>query len=300
MNLERFHLLPAANPMLPETVLGVVPAGEVVACDFHVAGAEGGEEVPGGYRLGRLLNIDHHAPTPRMARMISSTNLAIAQVNAAPVDPSAAIVLNHTDCDSVLSGGIAAGLLAPGRRYGDAAIAADHTGEPDTLADLLQGLQPLRDLHLSFSSLAALEEGRALSPVAAERLLRRQADRAQAAQYVRQGRFRTNGCVAWAVLDERLDAAFLPALLPDACLILLAVPMRGDGDRWEAKVRLGLSAPPGMSLHALELGGFDPAWGGRWNAGSNRRAGGTLLPVESYAAALGERVERFPGTGDPA
>lgn len=289
---ERLLLLPARNPMRPESVLAAKADGLVVACDFHVEGAEAGTEVPGGYQLGRILNVDHHAPTQRMARIVSSTNLAIAQVHAAHADPDAAIVLNHTDCDSILSGAIMAGLLPPDPRFGEAAIAADHTGEEDPIADLLQALQPCRDPGLSLRSLAALRNGDPLEPVAAERLASRLQDRGRAERYVSEERFHSAGCVRWAVLERAIDGTFLPSLLPDACVILLATPMKGDAGRWEAKLRLGLAAPEGFSLHDLGIGDFDPGFGCRWNAGSNKRAGGTPLPAADYAVRLADAIDR--------
>lgn len=290
--LRRIHLLAEANPMPAEVVLRAVPDGPVAACDFHVEGITRGEEAPGGYRLGRLLNVDHHAPTPRMARRVSSTNLAIAQVAAEPGREYAGVVLNHTDCDSVLSAGIMAGLLPPEPRFGEAAVAADHTGEEDAVADLLQSLERLRDFELSLRSLRALMERRPLEAAAEEGVKRRERRRAAAERFVAEGRFHAAGPVTFAVLDHAVDGAFFPALLPGACVILLAVPMDGRPDRWEAKLRLGTAAPPGFSLHDLGIGEFDPAFGGRWNAGANRRAGGTALPVERYAAELAVRAAR--------
>jgi hypothetical protein len=66
----------------------------------------------------------------------------------------------------------------------------------------------------------------------------------------------------------------------------------GVEGRREAKLRLGLAAPPGLSLHDLRIEEFDSAFGGRWNAGANRRAGGTTLPMDAYAAALEQRLTR--------
>jgi hypothetical protein len=288
------HLLPANNPMRPGTVLSVHPSNQVLACDFYVEGAEKGEEVPGGYRLGRLLNIDHHAPTPRMSRMISSTNLAIEQIRAGGVEHGALVVLNHTDCDSVLSGAIMAGLLPPDPAYGIAAIAADHTGEVNAIADLLQALEPLRDPCVSLESLATLEHGGPLTPTVARRLEEREGDRRRAERYVAEGRFQIIGKLAWAELDSAIDACFFPALLPDVWLILLVMPLADRPNRREVKVRLGLAASPGLTLHDLDIGGIDPAFGGRWNAGSNRRAGGTSLPAATYARALSNRLAAQP------
>jgi hypothetical protein len=90
--------------------------GAIVACDFYVDGSEHGREVPGGYEIGSILNVDHHAPSERMARQISSTNLAIDHVRRfGPAKPDTLVVISHTDCDSVLSSCIMAGELEPER-----------------------------------------------------------------------------------------------------------------------------------------------------------------------------------------
>ena len=64
-------------------------------------------------------------------------------------------------------------------------------------------------------------------------------------------------------------------------MILLLSP-RIDSNRWDAKMRLGLGAPEGVSLHDLRSKRFDPAFAGRWNAGSNARNGGTDMKPDDY------------------
>lgn len=286
------RLIDVSNTVLPEALSERFPETRIAACDFYVKGAENGRAVPGGYELGQILNVDHHAPTERMARRISSTNLALAHLAQNGVeDVAGEVVINHTDCDSVLSAALMCGLIVPDARYGAAAIAADHTGEENPIADLLQALDPVRDFGFSLHSLRMLEDGRELSRTAVEMVGRRASHRVRAAEFVAGGAFHWRGCLAFASLDERIDSTFLPSLLPDACLILVSLPM-GAGARREMKLRLGVAAPPGLTLHSLRIEEFDPAFGGRWNAGSNRRSGGTALPVEAYVAALEERLAR--------
>jgi hypothetical protein len=163
------RLIDISRSVSPDTLLGLVPEGRITACDFYVSGAETGLEVPGGYQLGRILNIDHHAPAARMARQVSSTNLALEHLaGSGDPAPADAVVINHTDCDNVLSAALLCGLLEPDARYGAAAIAADHTGQENPIADLLQALDPLRDFEFSLNSLTLLERGQPLSPTAAE------------------------------------------------------------------------------------------------------------------------------------
>jgi hypothetical protein len=151
-----------------------------------VSGAEHGQEVAGGFLLGDVLNIDHHAPSPRMDRPVSSATLAIAHLRAAGL-PHGTIVLNHTDCDSILSAGIASGRLAPEDRFSEAAIAADHTGADNEIADLLQALDGRRDLRLSFRSLDRLLRGESLEKTAEDGLAERRRKRRAAADVVRRG-----------------------------------------------------------------------------------------------------------------
>jgi hypothetical protein len=74
---------------------------------------------------------------------------------------------------------------------------------------------------------------------------------------------------------------------------VLATPHCVHPDRLEIKLRLGHAAPSGFSLHALGVRDFDAAYGGRWNAGSSRRGGGTKLPLDAFVARLETRVSEY-------
>ncbi len=292
-------LLPVFRAGSLDDLLARYPTGEILACDFYIAGAELGTDVPGGYRLGtRVLNIDHHAPTARMSRAVSATNLAL-DWRAANIDtPSesrqaadqAIVVINHTDCDSILSSGIVSGRLGALPVYGRAALAADHTGEANEIADALQALEPWRDAELSFAALRAVEMGAALPEQATEALARWRHKRDCAAHYVSQGTVASDGLMAFGILDGEIDGIFFPPLLPDAVLILLAVPKPNEVGCWVMELRLGARAPEGFTIHDLHMTDFDRAYGGRWNAGSNARAGGTTIPPARYADEVRRRL----------
>lgn len=287
---KRIRLLPLTGSVAPGA-LEPLGAGPIYACDCYVEGAERGLEVPGGYQLGRIINVDHHAPTLRMARFVSSANLALCHVEAAgTAGPGDVIVVTHSDCDSVLSSAIVAGLLEADERLGAAAVAADHTGAEDLIADLLQSLDPLRNLDLSFESLVCLLNGRPLPGSAKVALEERQRRRANAEAAVASGRVRVTGRLAFAVLDGRVDSEFFPALLPAAAVILLATQLPTDPGRWQMKLRLGPAAPAGFTLEMIGLREFDPAYGGRWNAGANKRGGGSAVAPEAYAAEVDRRL----------
>ncbi len=54
-----------------------------------------------------------------------------------------------------------------------------------------------------------------------------------------------------------------------------------------------MAAPPGFTLFSLNLNeNLDPKVGGRWNAGSNKRGGGTSMPLEDYIAELNVLLEK--------
>lgn len=289
-------LLPVSRAGNLDELLARYPTGEILACDFYIAGAELGVDVSGGYRLHeRVLNIDHHAPTERMARAVSSTNLALDWRASASADPreaagQAVVVINHTDCDSILSAGIASGRLDPLPEYGKAALAADHTGEEDAIADTLQALEPWRDVELSFSSLRAIEMGAPLPDQARKALERWHYKRDCAAHYVAEGTVASDGLLAFGILDREIDGIFFPPLLPTAALVLLVSPRPNASDRWIMKLRLGRNAPEGFTIHDLHMTEFDTAYGGRWNAGSNARAGGTTIPPARYADEVRRRL----------
>lgn len=286
------RLLPERSVVTPEELRAQVGFGALHVCDFHVVGIEEGVRVPGGFEREDIVNIDHHAPVEEMERIVSSTNLALERVNVVGVaSEETEVVLHHTDCDSVLSAGIARGILMADDRFGAAAIAADHTGADDPIADLLQGLQGFRDLRLSLSSLQKLLEGKPLTEKAEQALAIRRREREGARELVLSGKLRNQGGLAWARYDGALDTALLPSLVPDAALIM--VTRKNRSGRWIMKLRLGLSAIPGSSLHRLGLHEFDPDFGGRWNAGSNRRAGGTTIDPAWYVRELKRRLPRL-------
>ncbi|MDQ6717453.1 MAG: hypothetical protein M3Z17_03775 [Gemmatimonadota bacterium] len=211
-------------------------------------------------------------------------------------------MINHTDCDSILSSAIVGGLLPPAISLGEAAIAADHTGEENTIADLLQGLdaessskpwdaQAARDrFRVGVRNVAHLLENQSLEAVAIDALAAQRNRRAKAARLVASNAFQMADGVAWAVFDKKVDGAFFPALLPDAAVILIAQEVE-RGTKWQIKTRLGLNRPDGFTLFDLAINEFDPSWGGRWNAGSTSRGGGTVSSPAEYAAEIGRRMQ---------
>jgi len=289
----RIDLRPATDNVSPQELEQAYLGGPIVmACDFYVGGAEKGATVPGGYRIGRIINVDHHAPTPRMSCFISSANLAIERVKELGLPQQDSIlVINHTDCDSVLSCAILSGELSPTEDLGDAAVAADHTGIENPIADLLQGMQHRRNYEFSLRNIKLLLAGKQLESDAANDLNVRQKKREYALNNV--AKFKFTDAVAFAEIEDAGDSEFYTSLLPKkVVVILLAIPIKSDPSKRIIKLRLSANAPKGLSLNALNVKEFDPNYGGRWNAGANKRGGGTSVPVEVYADEVATRLER--------
>lgn len=272
-------------PLIPRTSC-------VIACDFTIEGIEQASEIPGGYRKGQVINIDHHAPSRRMQQPITSTALACEYVRALGVVPDYwPIVLNHTDADSVLATLILTGMIKADGCYCDAALAADHTGEPSPIADLLNSMARHRDFGLSERNFFALTTGRALDQLAESELRHRHGERQRVQELVEEGIFQTQDGLAYTLKEEVIDTALLLPVLPEAKLIVTFNHLHHDSH--EVKIRLGLAAPKGMTLFNLGISTIDPNFGGRWNAGGNRRGGGTRLQPQDYLNRLEQLLANY-------
>jgi hypothetical protein len=141
------RLLPLRNTVGLWEALEASNANPTVVTDCYIEGVEKWRPVAWGWRTrveGReIFNIDHHAADARFYCPISSGNLAVRYVDSEGVlADSVPAIINHTDCDSVISAAILTGLLPPKQEFSDAVIAADHSGEPNPIADLLQAFGP--------------------------------------------------------------------------------------------------------------------------------------------------------------
>jgi hypothetical protein len=289
--VDGITLLPLTSKLSIETIRQSFPSGIVVACDVYVTGIETGVALGTGYEKEGIVNIDHHAPTTEMARAVSSGNLAIEWVTAnGPLDATVPIVINHTDCDSVISSLIMRGLLPPHEAFGVAVLAADHTGNENAIADLLQALDPLRDLNFSVRNLGLLLSGQALDAEAERLLQQRLEGRERARQCVSEGRAKNLGPLTLVTLDKKVGGEFFPAIFPDSVVIMSASPHEKNPGHWEVKLRLGQAAPTGFTLFDIGINDVDPGFGGRWNAGSNQRALGTLMDPAEYAKLISEKL----------
>jgi len=297
---SRIVLLPLSKSVSREAAMAASPANPVVVADCYVEHVETWTPRPWGWQTnsgGRIiLNVDHHAEDERFFRLVSSGNLAIQYVETQGALPGTVpVLINHTDCDSILSAAILTGLLPPDEAYGIAVIAADHTGEPNPIADLLQALDPLRDVELLLRNLHYLLRNEPMETQAVELLKKRLNDRCRAKELVQSGAFQMLGSVAVAKLtgDEKVAGELLPNVLPDAAVIISASPLDNGG--LETKVRLGMAAGSGETLHSLGVQQWERNFRGRWNAGSTKRSGGSTIDPILLAQRLAETLMKRRG-----
>jgi len=266
---------------------------KVFVCDTYIKGIEAGIVECNVLRLSNIISIDHHAPLAMFARKISSVNLAIGWVNEMGIaSDNDTVIITHTDYDSLITGLIMRGIVPPRKIFGDMAIIADHTGEENEMVDLLQSMSSAHDLEFSLRNLELWSSGKPIEKEAFEMLEGLKDERRRAEEAAKNGSFKNVGSVYYAKLDKKIESAFLTALIPEAAIILTFSPHRKYSGFWEVKTRLGKAAPEGLRLNELGIDGFDQFWGGRWNAGSNRRGQGTKIPIEEYAGLLNEKLEK--------
>jgi hypothetical protein len=280
---ERFarapiRLIPASNmPTAQDLEKRFPEAGRIFAVDFYVQGAEKGKVLlcDSGYQVNeRIVNIDHHAPDPRWERHVSSGVLAcqwVRQRGALRPDSGDVVVINHTDCDSVLSAMILTGVLPPHEQFEKAVVDADHRGTPNELADILQACSTTRDLSLLVGALSAFLKGEPASQRVREHLEELHSKRMAVSQIARRGGHPERNGVVLLECDRYLDSDLFLSHFPGARILVIGCPSDKMPSMTITRLRLGSAVESGASLHRLGISEFDPYFGGRFNAGSNKR-----------------------------
>lgn len=284
-------------------------------CDFYIDGIDqpGTAAFDGSsFRKGQIVNIDHHSEEPSMRRFVSSTNLALDYVGRNhDFKQDSSVVIHHTDADSTMTTLIMCGNVTRKQAiawgFDVAAIAADHTGEPNDIADLLQALrsgayqsQPTSErLIFSTQNLEKLLRRENIDSRAKVLLEGRLQERASLSEKVRRGDFNAigeNQEVAWLQFNatEDPDAVMLPALFPKSHVIFAVRSDPKMSGRYFMNVRLGKPAEGKFDLRDIMKIANIP-FGGRWNAGANKRKGGTELSPEEFAAKIYAALEEKIG-----
>lgn len=298
---RNIYLLPEQNGYNFDFIKSVVGSKQYFVCDFCLEdilqNARNGHKlnrVPGGYQINNCINVDHHAPTEEMAKEICSTNLAIEYVKANPDHnpDQCAIFIHHTDTDSVLASLILNKKLEPEDRFIQSALNADHYGTEDRIADLLEALKDKRDLHYSYDNLTKVINGSSLDYDANRLIEDRILERERATQLVQNGNFKNENGIFYAETTKNISLNLFLPLIPEAKILILSMPSKADPSKHEIKIRLGMSHPANLRLNNLQ---FSPendfGWQGRWNAGSNRRSGGTSKSLDEVVNTISQLTQ---------
>jgi hypothetical protein len=270
------HLIEKKLGNTPRELKDAFPNRKICVCDFYVEGSEHGKLTENGsIHFDDILIIDHHPALPEMRRHISSTTFANSHVTEhGPLDNRFAVLINHTDADSILSALIMCGVLKPREEYNTAAIAADHTGEENIISDLLQALEDDRNLPRSIEVLLRVLE---------KRLWVRDELKAMVDSHA----YNMCGSIPYMILDKKIDAGLLPWFFPDADAIVAGWIMpKGSKGKWGIKTRLGINTD-GVALNEMEL----PDTGGRWDGVSTTRHGGTNTEFEEYVRMVQKKID---------
>ncbi|MFZ2970519.1 MAG: hypothetical protein WA063_05190 [Minisyncoccia bacterium] len=268
----------------------------LLVCDAYIENIEQKTREGLIFRDKNVYSIDHHAPLSEYEKKISSTNLAIEYVREnGPIEKDFSVVTNHTDADSVLACLIMRGIIPPDERYGMAAIAADHTGEENEIADLLQAVRYERNLDLSVRSLQLLRDGKSIDGKAGDLLEKRHNDRRRAHELAKSDEIKKIEDVYYIELDKKIDPNFFVDAIPEAIIFMTFSPHKEYPEKLEARIRLGIAGiESGINLSKLGIeSAIDANWGGRWNAGSDKRGGGTDLSCEEYAYKLNDLLQNY-------
>lgn len=262
-----------------------------------------GVRLPYGYRVesdsGTITVIDHHVSDPYFERQSTGTLVLEFFVHHPEGLPEGARVgITHGDCDSVLAAGMLLGAIPPLPEFGEAVMSADHTFEKNHIADLLQaieGFPPLGggtmalfdredrttlipSIELSFKSLGQLLQGKELDPHVAQAFEGRLSARAAWEKRLLNGEITRypNGTLV-SVISENLTQdpypEFLKALVTDFSLILVFHQVPEKDDFNQVRALTGDSIPAHLSLgdDSIITPELVPGFGGRKDAGSNRR-----------------------------
>jgi hypothetical protein len=288
---DRVFLIEPREEYSSDELITAFPGRPICCCGFRIAWGESRSySTPEGVILSEdLASVDNHRGLDTYpSQEITSTTIAIDYVRKHGLGCEYVCIVNRVDADSVLSALIMSGVLKPSDEWVRASLAAEHTGEANPVADLLQSLEPDRDLDRSIDALVKVTQ--------------RLKSRDRLRQYVKKGRFRRKGDVAYVVLGEgeQLDSALLPSVafedadLSSAWVFLAASPVLGKSGFWRIWLRLGRAAEisdddynnfkiPPTSLHMFDLSGsFDVTW--------QAADGETNIEPEEFVRCLDERL----------
>lgn len=260
---------------------------KICICDFYVEGAENWNYQNNILKEGNFINIDHHSPITQLRKHISSGNIAKKYVQKYNIlDDDYFVIVNHLDCDSIISSFIMLGILEPTQELMRSVIAADHTGEENQISDLLQSVEHTRNIDFIANNLFKLMKGQKLENEAIQMMAIRRKNRERIDSMIKSNKYQKEGKISYFITDSNLDPTLLVSLLPQSKAIMVSSKSKKDVNKWIHRIRLGMNEE-NKSLKEIDL----PDFGGRWNAGSTRRHGGTLIEPKEYARILNNKLK---------
>jgi hypothetical protein len=297
---------------------------KIYACDFLVKNIEAHEKDGGEYfEWDNILNLDHHSDaTSLMGKKMTSTTMGINYLRKNPrlVVQSGSVFTHHSDCDSISSTLIMNGTILPELHdiFAEASVAADYTGKPNPIADLMQALKHgptgvagknasaefnkekyefvVRNLELFLS-------GKEIE-IEAQRLLERHlAQREELKAMKERNEYKSVGPNEEIVYIEtdpnaKYDATMLVDIHSKAKIIFTYLKnITTDGEGGEKKegyiinARAGQNVPAGFDIRKI-MENVGEQFGGRWGGGSNKRktngVGTTTTPDELAEKLYGQ------------
>ncbi|MFA5306986.1 MAG: hypothetical protein WC365_06075 [Candidatus Babeliales bacterium] len=289
VNKSAITLLSLCKSIKIEDLQSQFPASTIYACDFYIEGIEKETSIIGGFRSKTIINIDHHAPIEDMANFTTSTSLAVAYVQSyGSARNDEKIVINHTDCDSILSSLVIAGILQPKEEYKYAALCADHTGEISEISEILQALEKERDLELSSQALLYFVSTGKIAQNVMPYISAYKACRERVRDFISNAYYVDD--IAVVQIDNKIQSLMLLPYFPQAKIIMAISPHSLYPEKTAISIIRGPMAPKNLYINTLPL---PQEFGGRWNMGSNKRSGGTSFPIDSYIKIIQEALKRF-------
>jgi hypothetical protein len=296
----------SGSPTIEEIELAFPRANRIFVADFYLKGIEKtGALLPCGAGYGhggKVINIDHHAPDEIWERHVSSGVLACKWVREEGVVSATngdIVVINHTDCDSVLSALILTGVIPAHERFEQAVLDADHRGTPNEIADILQACKSLRKLRLMVEALSCYFQDYALPEVVRKQLEELHESRLAVKLLVERGEFQEQDGVVLINSNRYFESDLFLSHFPDARVLVVGCPSGKNPHITFTRLRLGAGVEQGLSLHRLGVKESDPYFGGRFNAGSNKRGleaavdkgqNPTVVSPEQYFKLLVEKL----------
>lgn len=249
-----------------------------------------------------VYNIDHHYDNQYIGVNLSTTHQAIIfnQLKQMYAKESDVILINHPDTDSILA---CAAISNPTlsekviHTFSKSALAADHTGEPDLLADIINGYyylnDPIKSLKLVKNFLDSDSDLSKLGEEANQRYQTVIARRQLAEKLVKNESFLHAGNgVYWIKLDTYIETTMFAnvfrKLKLDAKVIIVGVPSEKHKGKWKISMRAvnDFDLVISMKQIAADLGLSRYGYGGRAKGGSTGRNLASSEPISPQDFAV--------------